>query len=497
MAIRSAPALVVAGLFMLAGFHVVKIPTSPFGLLGEVRGGENRSLDGAASPAPAPDSGGGTVVVTVPVGSGPFGVAYDSGNGYIYVANQGTNYVSVISGTEVVGTVRVGNGPGGVAYDGGNRYVYVATPGSNNVSVISGMTVVGTVRVGTSPWDLAYDSGNGYVYVANTGSNNVSVISGTTVVGTVPVGTNPVGVGYSRGNGYVYVANFYSHSLSVINGTTVVATVRVGDYPFGVGYNSGNGYVYVSNIGSNNVSVISGTTVVGTVPVGGAPHGVGYDSRNEYVYVANFGSDTVSVFSTITPPLVTFTESGLPSGTPWSVTLHGASDSSTTTTITFSAPNGTYYFAVGGISGYTASPASAPVTVNGTPVHVAISFSVTKYAVTFNETGLPSMTSWTVTLGGARQSSTAGNITFIEPNGTYSFSVGPVAGYAVSPASGNVSVSGKATNEAIFFNAVFLGLPAMRGYALLAVIVMLVVAVGVVVALGRVSRKRRVPPSPP
>ncbi len=536
---RSLPALVAAGLVVLGSFAATEVAAGRFGSQGEVRGGENQSLKGLMYPAPTPDSGGGTVVVTVPVGSGPFGVGYNSASGYVYVANEGSNDVSVINGTTVVATVPVGYEPGGVAYDSENGYVYVANSHwfSDSVSVINGTTVVATVPVGTNPWDVAYDSGNGYVYVANTGSNdvsvingttvvatvpvgsgpigvgynsgngyvyvanqgsnNVSVIDGTTVVGTVPVGTNPLGVGYNSGNGYVYVADFYSNDVSVINGTTVVATVRVGDYPFGVGYDSENGYVYVANAGSNNVSVVNGTTVVGTVPVGGAPHGVGYNSGNGYVYVANFGSDTVSVFSTITPPLVTFTETGLPSGTSWSVTLDRASNSSSTTTITFSAPNGTYSYAVGSVSGYTASPSSDSVTVNGTPVHVAISFSVAKYAVTFTETGLPSGTSWSVTLGGATQNSAADTITFMEPNGTYPFSVGPAAGYAVSPSSGNVSVSGKAANESVSFTAVFLGLPAMEGYALLAGIVMVVVAASVVFALRRVRRKRRVPPTPP
>ena len=57
------------------------------------------------------------VVTTVPVANGPAGAAYDSGNGYVYVANSYSNNVSVINGTKVVATVPVGNYPDGVAYD--------------------------------------------------------------------------------------------------------------------------------------------------------------------------------------------------------------------------------------------------------------------------------------------------------------------------------------------------------------------------------------------
>ncbi len=295
--------------------------------------------------------GGGTVVATVTVGKGPFGVAYDNSNGYIYVANLNSNTTSIINGTTVVGTVAVGRGPGGVAYDSGNGYVYVANFYSNTVSVINGTTVVATVPVGSSPSGVAYDAGNRYVYVTNFGSGNITVINGTTVVATVPVGFYPQGVAYDSGNGYVYVTNanststFCDNTVSVISGTMVVATLATGSYGFqacplgvgydtgngyvyvadafypyiivingttvvatvtaptgplgvGVGYDSGNGYIYVTSPRSNSTIVISGTTVVATVPVGSSPSGVAYDAGNRYVYVANGGSNTVSVIST-------------------------------------------------------------------------------------------------------------------------------------------------------------------------------------------------------
>src|SRR2546422_5688818 len=257
-AMRSLPALVAAVLVVLGSIAAEAVVSSPFGFLGEMRGAENQLTQGLASSAPTPDSGGGTVVANVTVGNSPQGVAYDSGNGYVYVANWGSDTVTVIDGTTVVATVPVGRLPRGVGYNGENGYVYVANQGSNTVTVIDGTTVVATVPVGNNPFGVGYNGGNGYVYVANQGSNNVTVINGTTVVATVPVRDGPVAVGYNSGNGYVYVANSGTgNTVSVINGTTVVANVTVGPSPYGVGYNSRNGYVYVANAGSNTVSVIS------------------------------------------------------------------------------------------------------------------------------------------------------------------------------------------------------------------------------------------------
>src|SRR5256712_712365 len=299
-AVRRLPVVVAAGLVVLSIFAAAVVVSDPFGLQGEMRGAESRLTEGFASSGPTPDSGGGTVIATIPVGDYPFGVAYDSGNGYVYVANYNSNNVSIISGTTVVATIPVGGGPSGIVYDGGN----------------------------------------GYVYVANLASNNTSVISGTTVLATVAVGNGPNGVGYNSGNGYVYVANHYSDNVSVIDGTTVVATIPVGSVPLGVAYENANGYVYVANALSDTVSVIS---------------------------------TTAQLF------LVTFTESGLPYGSPWSVTLDGLVNRSTTPTITFSEPNGTHAYAVGRVTGYAAyydpSPSSGSVVVNGAPPSVVISFT--------------------------------------------------------------------------------------------------------------------------
>src|SRR5438034_1190756 len=174
--------------------------------------GENQSTEGFAASALTVDSGGGTVVATIPVGGNPAGVAYNSGNGYVYVTIPGSETGSVISGRVVVATVPVGDGPSGVAYDSGNGHVYVSNYFSSNISVIDGTTntVVATVPVGYLPRGVAYDSENMYVYVADYGSNNVSVIDGTTGGATVPVGTLPGARGCDGGHGFHHLGNFVS-----------------------------------------------------------------------------------------------------------------------------------------------------------------------------------------------------------------------------------------------------------------------------------------------
>ncbi len=90
------------------------------------------------------------------------------------------------------------------------------------------------------------------------------------------------------------------------------------------------------------------------------------------------GITSQSISFTALPPgsyTVTFTESGLPGSTSWSVTLNGAPQSSTGTSILFTEMNGTYSYTVGSVTGYTAAPSSGMVTVSGPGSSTSITFT--------------------------------------------------------------------------------------------------------------------------
>ena len=79
---------------------------------------------------------------------------------------------------KVVATIPVGTGPNGVAYDSANDKIYITNIFSNNLSVIdfSKNNVIATIPVGTDPYGIVYDPDNHDIYVANYGSETVSVI---------------------------------------------------------------------------------------------------------------------------------------------------------------------------------------------------------------------------------------------------------------------------------------------------------------------------------
>lgn len=192
---------------------------------------------------------------------------------------------------------------------------------------------------------------------------------------------------------------------------------------------------------------------------------------------------------------VTFVEQGLPASTSWSVTLAGAPMSSTITSIQFTEANGPYAFTVGIVTGYSASPSSGSVTVNGGPVTKQISFTSSSsvpppsssstgllglpgsdgyillgviilafvvllialllrrhtYPVIFSEAGLPKGTVWSVTLDQDTRSSGETEIAFKARDGTHRFHVGPVKGYGGTPSLGTIEVKGDRRVVAVKF----------------------------------------------
>ena len=265
-----------------------------------------------------------TVVATVPVGTGPIGVAVTPTGTRVYVTLV-TGFVSVIdtATNTVAATVPVGNSAGAVAVTPTGTRVYVAndpsdrpaptTPGRVSIIDPATNTVVATVTVGNSPRGVAVTPDGSRVYVAHSfvpGIVSVIDTATNTLVATVAVGSVPESVAVNPAGTRVYVTNGGSDTVSIIDTATntVVATVPVGSAPQGVAVNPTGTRVYVANAKntSNNVSVLdtATNTVVATVPVGNNPVGVALTPAGTRVYVVNAGSANVSVIDTATNTVV-------------------------------------------------------------------------------------------------------------------------------------------------------------------------------------------------
>lgn len=180
------------------------------------------------------------------------------------------------------------------------------------------------------------------------------------------------------------------------------------------------------------------------------------------VVVAGAGVVVGVTFSTgPSPPSysVDFQECGLPSGTNWSVSLNGVTNYSLGSEIIFLLRNGSYYFDLNAVTGYSPSPASGFVTVQGQPVTLAVTFTANPppspspyHSISFHETGPPNGTGWGVVIGSSIETSLGNTITFSnEFNGSYGHVVLAISGYTATY-SGTVTIAGSNVTVDVAFS---------------------------------------------
>ena len=180
---------------------------------------------------------------------------------------------------------------------------------------------------------------------------------------------------------------------------------------------------------------------------------------------------------------VTFSETGLAAGTNWSVSVGGwgfghQQLTSSNSSITLSLPNGSYRYHVHGVPGYTLSNDSRGlVNVSGAaPPAIAVVYAkIATYTVTFQETGLPAGSNWSVRLspdrgmwggfsgsfwrgegfghGGLSGSSNTSSIVFQLPNGSYRYHAWAFGAHGSNTTRGEVNVSGAPVTVAVAFSS--------------------------------------------
>ena len=173
-------------------------------------------------------------------------------------------------------------------------------------------------------------------------------------------------------------------------------------------------------------------------------------------------------FATTTPGsnTVIFDETGLATGTSWSIDFGSGTTltqySSTTTSLNVPVTaNGTYSFSVLNPNGYSGSPSSGTVSITKynvagvTNITETITFTPTAktYSVSFYTGNLTAGQIWTVTVNGVTESSNTNTIEFQLANGTYSFTIPDVGHWYPTPFKGTFTVSGN-TNLPKWMNGV-------------------------------------------
>ncbi|MFP3257212.1 MAG: hypothetical protein RXO36_05390, partial [Candidatus Nanopusillus acidilobi] len=372
--------------------------------------------------------------IDLPSGFSSYYILYDPDNGYLYISGRTSSTGEIVvfapSTNQTVTNITAGSNPWGMAYDHDNKCLYVGDDGNANIYVIDTQsnTLIKTFNVNAPGNDFAvYDPYNKYVYVSNCNNNMVYAIDTTsnTFAGkNITSGLNsPEGIVFHPMK-YLYIANW--NNITVIDPSTNTQVASISTLSGGNGfyllYDPANNYIYETEpFGSSqtfsSIEVIKTFDIKYTVaftetglPTGtlwyvNLSNGQSFSSttntitfsepngtysytiataNKSYAPSSSSGSFTVNeadvniaiTFTLVTYP-VAFTETGLPTGTLWYVNLsNGQSFSSTTNTITFPEPNGTYSYTIATVNkSYSPNPSSGSFTVNNTNVNINITFN--------------------------------------------------------------------------------------------------------------------------
>ena len=428
------------------------------------------------------------VVATLPVGTQPTGLAYDPITGDVYATNYGSDNVSVLGGTpsKVLASIPLPahSGPFGIAYDSAVNRLFVTQQGTSACtggggpcygSLINASTnaYAGSFVEGPGAAYPSFDPDNGLLYIPNAVSpGTITVLSSPTgpEVALIPVGNSPESVAVDLHFGTLYSANLAANTISIINGRVYDESVAFVPRPPALypvnftesGLPAGTSWsveVNGTRYGATGAT-ISASEKNGTYPfVVQNVSGFRVAPTSGSLVVNGTNVTTSIVFTPLPPPTypISFAETGLPNGTVWSVSLNGTLLNSTGALISFSRANGSYLFLVPKVPGYTVSPSSGTVPVNGSGAIVLLAYSAIPpalYPVLFRENGLPSGTVWSVNLSGVLLDSNGSSISVSRANGTYAYVVPSVPGYLVSPNSGSVVVNGANSTVTLGFSPI-------------------------------------------
>ncbi len=296
---------------------------------------------------------------------------------------------------------------------------------------------------------------------SNTDTVSIPVTNGTYMISVTETITTPSNI--SMVVSYPQVVTILGSSVeamvSYVNVNFASVTITESGLPAGAQW--GVSYV-TSSVPYAGLPLVSGTktTTSPSLTISGLLQGANYTFTP--VSVANFTSQAPYTLTMInvsnsydqayTPYTysVSFSEVGLPSGTAWSITFAGHNYTSSSPTIVVKGVvSGSYAYSVGTVTGYSPAVGSGTLTVKGSS-SVTITFVQTTFTVTFKETGLASGTTWNITFNGQNYSSSTDTITITNvAQGTYSYTIGNVSGYA-SPGSSSISVNGNSVINVAF-----------------------------------------------
>jgi hypothetical protein len=259
------------------------------------------------------NNGGGSFDVVDANFTATYTVGQHTFNPYTWAYNTTTHTSSIVKIWRL-GTPSVGGGGGGsdygVAFNSGNLWLY--GPGLGTIDTGLGMmpgTNPSITKLASGGYEVAFVANTGHLWVygaAVTSDTGLGVASGTSPAITA-VGSG-FEVAFNSGNLWVYGTVVTANTGFGMQAGTSPAITAVGSSNYQVAFNSGNMWLYGAITSNTGFGMASGTSPAATTTSGGGTEET-FNSGTAWVYGAIVTGNTGYGVATGTSPAIT-TESG-------------------------------------------------------------------------------------------------------------------------------------------------------------------------------------------
>jgi YVTN family beta-propeller protein len=215
------------------------------------------------------------VVKTITTGVTPVSIATDSNKNHllVFVTNMESDTLSVISGNtfKTQNNITVGNRPYGVDVNPLTNRIYVANSGSNTVSIIdyfvnSSSNFIKTnqsinIPVGENPTHVAVNPLTNMIYVSS--KDGLSVINGSSnrVTKTISLPDKPGSLAIDKQNNRIWVSSVITPRLYIIEGKTYgKSNVSLSTIPSRISIDQKHNIAYVGSSNSDKFYIINTTS---------------------------------------------------------------------------------------------------------------------------------------------------------------------------------------------------------------------------------------------
>ena len=238
---------------------------------------------------------------TIPVGKGPDAMFLTPDENFLYIANVGDSFISVIDTrtNKVVTTIDGTDYPWGFVRLGESNLVAVSGY-DKGVDIIDFTThkIVRSKRFEHNLGGITATTDGKTLFVVGTGVNKVFKIDPQTlnIIDEYATGNSPDGVGISKDDSKIYVTNTKDGTISVINLKTKKAKVIVtGGKPELIHYNHDHSLLYISNFHENKVHILDTASdkIVHEITGLDGPEEAVLSKSEETLYVVNFNKSKI------------------------------------------------------------------------------------------------------------------------------------------------------------------------------------------------------------